>query len=197
MNSQLWFNSIQSIKLINKFNWDHSTTHTHTCPRRTATPRSCPSPRSADWCRLSSCVTSRLWNRAVKFSGRQWAHNFGMFDKVRTYRQNVSWRSKQTTQFGSVSGSANLNCSIGPNLKVRTNGKVYCEEPKEPSNLALYLVRQTKIVVSVLTLMFDHFVWCLNCLMLKSPSINGKLFVTVVQRFSPQHVWQFWPGYLF
>ena len=37
-------------------------------------------------------------------------------------------------------------------------GKVYRDEPNEPPNLDLYLVRQTKIVVSVLTLPF--FVIC-------------------------------------
>ena len=33
-------------------------------------------------------------------------------------------------------------------------GKVYRDKPKEPPNFALYLVRRTKIVVSVLTLIY-------------------------------------------
>ena len=35
-------------------------------------------------------------------------------------------------------------------------GKVYHDKPKEPHNFALYLVRRTKIVVSVLTLCLPH-----------------------------------------
>ena len=45
--------------------------------------------------------------------------------KVRTYQQSVSWQTKQTTQFVSVSGSANKNCCIGPNL---VNDVVYIDD---------------------------------------------------------------------
>ena len=45
----------------------------------------------------------------------------GLFSKkVRTYRCNVWWWTKRTTPIGSISGSANQNYCIGPNLKART-----------------------------------------------------------------------------
>ena len=37
--------------------------------------------------------------------------------KLRMYWQSVSWQTKRTTQFDSVSVSANQNCCISPNLE--------------------------------------------------------------------------------
>ena len=65
-------------------------------------------------------------------------------------------KPNKATPFGSVSGSANQNCCIGPNLKVKTYRQSVSLQTKLTTQFgSLYLVQRTKIGVSVLTLVIS------------------------------------------
>ena len=119
---------------------------------RTTNPRARVPPRR----RRSGTESS---SRYTANSTHWWVFNIDqrfvlMFCKVATYRHVYRAKPKEPTRFGSVSGSEIQNLPFLLVVLYLCIGQNLTNQP----NFVLYLVRRSKMFVSVTTLMFCFFV---------------------------------------